>query len=367
MDFDVGVKEIVEVSAHPDADRLELARIGGYEIVVGKGQHHAGERVVYLPEASVLPPWLIARLGLEGRLAGKAKNRVKAVRLRGEVSQGLVLALEDGKVVDGDGQACAPADIGDMAAYLGVEKYVPEVPVEMAGQMEPCPIALPHYDVEDWKKDPEALADGRDMIALEKLHGTLTLLAWRLRPEVDGPFISSKGAAHKGLSFVRGPETDGVLYRRTAEPHADRLLAAGRQAAEAALGGEPELMAWVGETIGPKVQDLRYGLAEPKLVVFELLGRRSGAHRWEAVPTAEMMAAAQAAGVPSAPVVGTIAVQPPVDREAIRRVQRFAEGPTLMGAEGQIREGVVLRHPSGAVRKAVSEAYLTRRGGTERR
>ena len=86
---------VVELTVrdHPDADRLEIAGHGGYQMVVGKGVWSTGDRAVYVPEASVLPGSLIEEMGLTGRLAGKGRDRVKVVRLRGVVSQGLVVPL----------------------------------------------------------------------------------------------------------------------------------------------------------------------------------------------------------------------------------------------------------------------------------
>ena len=80
----------LKVEPHPNADRLELAAVGGFRCVVQKGAFKNGDLAAYIPEAAVCPEWLIKELGLEGRLAGSKHNRVKAVKLRGALSQGLV-------------------------------------------------------------------------------------------------------------------------------------------------------------------------------------------------------------------------------------------------------------------------------------
>ena len=367
MDLEVKIRTIDEVTKHPNADRLDLARLGGYEVVVGRGEHQAGDEVVYLPEASLLPEWLIKSLGLEGRLAGREKNRVKAVRLRGALSQGLVLKPSDGRVWNEETGRTAPvAKDADYAAHLGVVKYKPPIPVEMSGKVERCPLNLPQYDVNDWKLDPEVLADGEPCLAVEKLHGTLTIAVWGRDTPGDRPFVASKGVAKSMLCFTRGEEKARVLYLQTTDPVAAALCEAG-WAAMKEQDRDTDVIAWLGETIGPKVQDLQYGLKECKLYVFELMGWSRKDGRWRAVTDQVMREAAKKAGVPAAPLVGEIRIDPPVTRETIRTVQRYAEGPTALTDNGQIREGIVLRHPSGAVRKAVSEAYLTRRSGTERR
>lgn len=82
--------EVLTIHEHPNADALELAQVGLYRAVVAKGAYRTGESALYIPEQSVLPAELIEELGLTGRLAGGKSDRVKAVRLRGELSQGIV-------------------------------------------------------------------------------------------------------------------------------------------------------------------------------------------------------------------------------------------------------------------------------------
>ena len=55
-DLIVPVAEVQAIRAHPDADRLEIAEILGWQLVVAKGEHHVGERVVYVPPDAVVPP-----------------------------------------------------------------------------------------------------------------------------------------------------------------------------------------------------------------------------------------------------------------------------------------------------------------------
>ena len=72
---------------------LELAQIGEYRAVVPRGQYSTGDWAIYIPEQAIVPDELLAELGLTRRLAGQRKNRVKATRFRGELSQGLVCWL----------------------------------------------------------------------------------------------------------------------------------------------------------------------------------------------------------------------------------------------------------------------------------
>ncbi len=138
--------EVLTVHEHPNADALELAQVGLYRAVVAKGAYRTGEAAVYIPEQSVLPPDLIEELGLTGRLAGGEANRVKAVRLRGELSQGIVCRPKALADVD---LARAAAEGTDFAERLGITKWVPPVPPTMDGEVESAPGLLPWVDIEN--------------------------------------------------------------------------------------------------------------------------------------------------------------------------------------------------------------------------
>ena len=52
--FEVRVHR-VRIEEHPDADALEIARIGGYRSVVRKEQFQDGDLAAYIPESSIVP------------------------------------------------------------------------------------------------------------------------------------------------------------------------------------------------------------------------------------------------------------------------------------------------------------------------
>ena len=87
----------IKLEVHPNADALELTAIGDYRAIVQKGLYEDGDLIAYIPEGAIVPEWLLQELGLwddvkqKGKLAGSAGNRVKCVKLRGIVSQGLIV------------------------------------------------------------------------------------------------------------------------------------------------------------------------------------------------------------------------------------------------------------------------------------
>ncbi|MGH3544523.1 MAG: RNA ligase (ATP), partial [Mycobacteriales bacterium] len=109
--------EQLTIFPHPNADALELAQVGLYRAVVPKGVYSTGDYALYIPEQAILPDSLIAELGLTGRLAGSKKNRIRAIRLRGELSQGIVFRPAVVPEVD---LAVAHAQGRDFAEMLGI-------------------------------------------------------------------------------------------------------------------------------------------------------------------------------------------------------------------------------------------------------
>ncbi|MGW0655421.1 RNA ligase (ATP), partial [Streptomyces umbrinus] len=198
--------EVLTVHEHPNADALELAQVGLYRAVVAKGVYRSGETAVYIPEQSVLPEELIEELGLTGRLAGSRSDRVKAVRLRGELSQGIVCRP---KALAGVDLARAAADGTDFAERLGITKWVPPIPPTMDGEVEQAPDLLPWVDIENIQRYPDIFAPGEDVVLTEKLHGSACLLTYFAE---DGRVqVSSKGFGAKYLALTEDPRN---LYWR---------------------------------------------------------------------------------------------------------------------------------------------------------
>ena len=358
-EFKVTVQTIDEVTAHPNADRLDVARIGGWQIVVGKGQHKAGEQVAYIPEQALILELLQKRLGVEGRLAGSKKNRVKAIKLRGVLSQGLVLPLKEGHLTHPETNEKKPFKVGDdVTAFLNITKYEPPVPMHIAGEMYASPLKLPRYDVENWKSNPEAIPPGTPVLITEKLHGTLSMVVFYGEEVI----ISSKGLAAKDMALK---QSDKNLYHRVITPHLSRIKSAlqAQQLESLAFGV-------IGEIVGPRVQDLQYGHTKPEFYLFEVIVQPTEQSPWEYADFKAVQSLAQSIGLKAVPLIGETTCPGPND---IERANKLADGKTAIPNADHIREGVVLRTPKEArnvkgerlLRKIVSGAYLTRKKGTE--
>ncbi|MFI9049852.1 RNA ligase (ATP) [Streptomyces sp. NPDC053427] len=348
--------EQVTIHEHPDADALELAQVGLYRAVVAKGVYRTGDFALYIPEQAVLPQELVAELGLTGKLAGSAADRVKAIRLRGELSQGIVCRP---RALQGRDLARAGAEGTDFAAELGIAKWVPPVPISMGGEAEPAPDLLPWVDIENLKRYPEVFTEGEPVAVTEKVHGTACCLTYRAGD--DRVQVTSKGLGAQRLALV---EDSKNLYWRAVRAHRTAHVAA-ELAAE--LGASR--VGVFGEVYGDGVQDLGYGAdsrrEEPAYAVFDVSVEIDGQVRWLAP---EELTEVLDGRLPLVPTLFTGAYD-------AQRVMELAEGrETLSGRAVHVREGVVVRPLADrysavlggrAIAKVVSGAYLTRKGGTE--
>ncbi|MFJ8164402.1 RNA ligase (ATP) [Streptomyces sp. NPDC096136] len=351
----VTVEELT-VHAHPNADALELAQVGLYRAVVAKGVYRTGDFALYIPEQAVLPAALVEELGLTGRLAGSSHDRVRAVRLRGELSQGLVCRP---RALDGVDLALAAKEGTDFAEALGVVKWSPPVPATMNGEVEAAPRLLPWVDIENLQRYPQIFEPGEAVVLTEKLHGTACLVTYLA--DEGRVLVSSKGFGARGLALK---EEERNLYWRAVRGHGVE-----RAAARLAERLGASRVGVFGEVYGSGVQDLPYGAraraadTPPGLAVFDVCAEIDGQVRW--LDPARVLEEGEL------PLVPRLYEGP----YALETVLELAVGrETVSGRDLHLREGVVIRPATErhspvvggrAIAKAVSPAYLTRKGGTE--
>lgn len=147
----VTIRTIDEVLPHPNADRLEIVKIGGWQCVSGKGNFKSGDKAVYLEIDSFVPVDREPFKFLEKNAItwnGKVGARIKTIRLRGELSQGLLLPTKDlfstlhpKSEIDG-----VSIDYSEM---FGVEKWEMVIPAQLSGKVKGSfPSFIPKTDQE---------------------------------------------------------------------------------------------------------------------------------------------------------------------------------------------------------------------------
>lgn len=162
----VEVVRLPAIEKHPNADSLGIVRVCGYQCVVRLGDWHEGDLAAYIQPDSVVP--LSGPFAFLDRDGTGGTYRVRVARLRGEVSQGVLVPAPEGMV---------PGD--DAATALGVTRYVsPETSAE-DGPPPPSSGLIPVYDVESARRYADELfVPGEMLVIHEKIHGENGRWTW---------------------------------------------------------------------------------------------------------------------------------------------------------------------------------------------
>jgi RNA ligase (TIGR02306 family) len=343
--------------------------------VVQKGIHHVGAPIIYIPEDSVFTDIAVAdHFGITPYLTGKYKNRVKAIRLRGVLSQGIVLPFTafSGYVWD----TCDPMEAHrqlfyvpegrDYREFLKIEKYEEPIPIEMMGHVRAWPSFLNHYDVENIKR-PEsllALVEAEEVVATEKLHGTnMTIAIGPGLDEGEEVYVCSRRLAirESELNVYWRAARKFDLINKVKQLHA-RVIENElnfRCLTTLAARLDDVTVSIHGEVVG--VQDLKYGHVNGDIGFYAFDIRING----EYVDADVFDALCSQLDIPRVPEV----YRGPYSYDTCAKL---ATGKTTIGAD-HILEGVVVKpirerydNLAGRVQfKFISEDYLLRKGGTE--
>ncbi|HEX4612063.1 MAG TPA: RNA ligase (ATP) [Urbifossiella sp.] len=318
------IQTVNTVEPIPNADAIERVRVLGWWVVGKKGEYRPGDRVVYCEIDSLLPE----RPEFEFLRASSYKPaqtdpisgdptpagfRIKTVRLRGQVSQGICFPLS----ILPPG---TPAEDGaDVTAALDVRKWEQPVPAGMGGRVKGAfPGFLSKTDETRVQVLEPVLARhrGKVFVVTEKLDGTsLSAFLWN----------DEFGVCSRNLWLDETDETN-VLARVARRVGLEERL----RSARTRLGADVAVQA---EVIGPGIQKNKYGLKEVSLRVFSVLDLSAG--RLLDQPAALDLLAA--VGLDPVPQLGAIELGHTVDE-----LVAFAEGTSVLNPAIQ-REGIVLR------------------------
>jgi RNA ligase (TIGR02306 family) len=145
----VTIRRVKEILPIPGADAIEVAAIDGWKVVVKKGEFKAGDLCVYFEIDSFLPESdpryaFLMKSGVR-EFDGVRGHKLRTVRRLGQISQGLALPLghandtlfpEIWKYLLVDNLDVASPYEADYSELLGIKKWEPQVPAELAGQVK---------------------------------------------------------------------------------------------------------------------------------------------------------------------------------------------------------------------------------------
>jgi len=302
--------------------------------VVKKGEYKVGDRAVYCEIDSWIPTDLAPFLskGKEPReFEGVKGERLRTVKLRGQLSQGLLLNLDSAipqtnSFIEGD----------DVSELLGIIKWEKPMNAQLAGMAKGnFPTLIPKTDQEraqNLKKEIEtATADGLLFEVTEKLEGS-SMTVYQIRGEF--------GVCSRNLDLK---ETEGNAFWATArkediEGKMKRLDAQWDFAIQ-------------GELIGPGIQGNIYKLTQPEFRVFDVYDIMAGAY----LDPAHRRAVVAALGLLHVPIITD---GKDLGVGSIDEILQWAEDRSLLNPTVE-REGIVFKECNGGMSfKAISNKYL---------
>ena len=326
------------------ADAIECAVVGGWTCVVKKGDYTAGDLAVYCEIDSFIPTSVAPFLTKPGQLAktfeGVEGEQLRTVRLRGQLSQGLLLPFTAKMAIDigaGPGAKFTDYEGTDVSELLGIVKYEAPIPACLAGEVKGMfPSLIP-------KTDQERIQN----LSVELKEWLCSGLTWEVTEKLDGSSMTvyindgEIGVCSRNLDLKRNP---GNSLWRAAIKYGleEKLVACGRN------------LAIQGELIGNGIQGNIYKERDQDFYVYDIYDIDAGRYF---TPTERMGFVTQNM-LTHCPVL-----MPYVefDTETVESLLKMAEGETAMLGSNCQREGLVFKcHEKQVSFKAISNAFLLR-------
>jgi RNA ligase (TIGR02306 family) len=261
-DFCVNKRKVREVKHHPYADRLDICKIEDteYQFINIRDDLKIGDYIVYFPEDSIIPDEILDLINLKGRLSGKGKNRCKAIRLRGECSQGLIIPSK--RIEEYLGREIIEGE--DLTKSLGVIKYEPPVTLTSIGNLHPLPKGVITYDIENVENYGRAIdfliRDNIEVVITEKIEGTNVSIHYS--KEDEKVIISTH---HHAIEEIENTEKENFYCS------AVRKLSLDKKVLDLAREFSADKVTIYGELIGPSIQKNIYKLQDMTIKCFDIL------------------------------------------------------------------------------------------------
>lgn len=333
--FSVPIIKLRGFGKHPNADTLSITDIEGCPVVFKTGSIAKGDLAVYIPVEAVIDgnlPWTRKALSFL-----KYKNdmtyRVKAMRLRGVFSMGILLPFKEiedfiaGEVKEGR----------DLSYDLSIVKYEEPEDLLMTGNRVKDPGVAPIYDMESYRKYHKIFEDVGNIAITEKIHGSNCRIVYHNDTVMVG--------SHR---VWLGEDDNNMFWHTIKLNEIDKKIK-----------NYPDLVVY-GEVFGN--QDLKYDTkaGEYKFRAFDIYDSKKGLY----LDWADFKSFCKELDIVTAPILYEGPYSDAIVRELV-------SGKSLLASH--FREGIVIRSQKEiynpktrrTVLKLVSEEYLTRKDGTE--
>ena len=331
------IRKIDALRPIPDADAIECAVIGGWTAVVKKSEFKEGDLAVYCEIDSWIPHEVAPFLsrGNFPRVYNEVKGeRLRTVKLRGQLSQGLLLPLSTLTMVESE-----LFEGLDVSFPLGIVKYEAPIPAQLAGEVKGL--------FPDWiqKTDQERVQNLKEELDywIREQH------TWEVTEKLDGSsmtvFLRDRefGVCSRNLE-LKPSETNSLWKVVVSNDLELKLRRANRN------------LALQGELIGEGIQGNPYKQKGQEFFLFDIYDIDTGKY----LTPADRKAFVEEYDIKHVPVLGTLVMD---EVSTIDHLLKSAEGKSVMGMIGCEREGLVFKSMDRVCSfKAISNKFLLKAG-----
>lgn len=251
------IQKIIELNPIPNADAIEVATVLGWKVVVKKGEFKVGDLCVYCEIDSILP-------ALPEFEFLAPKYRIRTVRLRGQVSQGICFPIsiiskvaESNPDIKNSFVETEEEMLGlDVTEVMKITKYEPAIPAQLSGKVRGTfPLFIPKTDETRIQTYPNTLTkyEDVDFYATEKLDGSSATF-----------FVDEEGSLHccsRNMDLLEDP--NNTLWKvAIADGLKEKLADTG--------------YALQGELVGEGIQGNKLNIKGHRVIFFNLYDMKTG-------------------------------------------------------------------------------------------
>jgi RNA ligase (TIGR02306 family) len=331
------IRKIAAIEPIEGADAIEVAVVDGWKVVVKKGEFAVDSLAVYLEIDSWVPTELAPFLskGKEPReFEGVKGERLRTVKLRGQISQGLLLPLSVVTEVQKEDWVTPDEFEGsDVTDVLGIIKWERPMNAQLAGMARGnFPALVPKTDQERIQNLTRSFEQYQQDI-------------WSITEKLDGSsctfYLDDEDVFHVCSRNLDLKEDEANSFWKVArkfniEDIMRRNFMKG--------------MAIQGEMIGEGIQGNQYKV-QLDFYVYDMYNTHTGQY----ILPMQLKAACEKLGLKHVPILSEIAE---ISGATIQSLLQYAEGKSLLN--GSNREGVVFKSNTVHDRsfKAISNSWL---------
>lgn len=368
--YKVPYTSILDIQPHNNAERLEVATVYGFQVIVSKGRYKVGDKTVYIPIDSILPEKLETKLFPADSKIKLNNHRVRQIKIRGLASQGMLINPDE--IADLVNPSYLTEE-QDLKKILNVTKYEPPIktsrlqgPPGQRSKKTENPLFHKYNGLDNIKWFPNKFNEQTMVVIQEKLHGTNARAA--IQP------YAANTLKKKIMQFLRlAPINENCYGSNNVEISAKSTYKGfygedvyGSVFSKLDVFNKIKLGESVfGEIVGPGIQKgYTYGLKEHTFVLFDVkVLQADGTQKW--LNPAEVKAYAIERGLQFVPVV----YEGPFNKELAYSLSR---GPSIFDPKEKVREGIVIKASENysvegnkQALKWVSEDYLADASNTD--